>query len=214
MNRLILKYGPVITVVILAIFGWVIYQRFVNGTGILILLSAALVVWVPGAVAFILLWPRITVNGFRNAILKRGLGGGPIPVNTLYAEPATASESPRGLISTGTDDVLYVVGWLSLERGPLVLRLPDMAGRYYGLQFIDPATSANVAYVGTRTTGTASGEFLLDGPAGTQMEPDGMVRIVLPRTALVIGRVFVGGEEDRAAAYDLARQLVLRPAER
>jgi hypothetical protein len=72
-----------------------------------------------GLPAFIYLWPRLTVNGFKRAIVRRGFGGGPIPVNTLYAEPRVSSASPAGsLMATGTDDVLYVVGWLDLKTGP------------------------------------------------------------------------------------------------
>ena len=48
---------------------------------------AAVVVWVLGVFVFIYLWPRITVGGFKRAIVNRGFGGGPIPVNTLYAVP-------------------------------------------------------------------------------------------------------------------------------
>ena len=67
-----------------------------------------------------------------------------------------------------------------------------MAGRYYSLQFTDPATSANFAYVGKRTTGTKAATFLLTGPHWKGTMPDGMSRISTPsHSALIIGRVFV-----------------------
>src|SRR6476659_10989131 len=108
MNRIILKYGYPITAVILAIFAWVIYQRIARGWGEIITLAvAAVIVWALGAPAFIYLWPRLTVNGFRRAIVKRGFSGGPIPVNTLYAEPRISSALPTGsLMGTGTAAVL------------------------------------------------------------------------------------------------------------
>ena len=46
--------------------------------------------------------------------------------------------------------MLYIGGWLDLRNGPQVLHVPEMAGRYYSVQFTDPSdreilpTSANV----------------------------------------------------------------------
>ena len=215
MSRLILKYGFPITVVILAIFAWVVYQRISRGWNEVVPLAiAAVVVWVLGAPAFIYLWPRLTVNGFRRAILKHGLGGGPIPINSLYATPLTSSPSaPAGsLLATGTNKLLYVAGWLDLKKGPLVLRVPDMAGRYYSVQFTDPSNSANFAYVGKRATGTQAGEYFLTGPDWNGTVPAGMARISSPHnSALVVGRVFVANESDLPTAYGLAQQIQLVP---
>lgn len=214
MNRLILRYGPQFTVVLFVIFAWVIYTRVRGGSDLSVLIIAAVIVWVIGAVVFILFWPRITVGGFKRAILKRGLGGGPIPVNTLWAEPATASEQAASgsLIATGTDALLYVAGWLDVAAGPQMLHVPDMGGRYFSVQFTDPATQSNFAYVGTRTTGSTAGRFLLAPAAWRGDVPVGTSRITVPRgEALVIGRVFIGSEADRAAAYALAQQLRLEP---
>src|ERR1700682_794813 len=198
MNRLILKYGYPITAVILAVFAWVIYRRISSGWSPVIPLGlTAVIVWALSAPAFIYFWPRITVAGFKRAIVKRGFGGGPIPVNTLYAEPniSSASASNASLLGTGTDDVLYVAGWLDLRNGPQVLHAPDMAGRYYCVQFTDPTNSANFAYVGKRTTGTKAGDYLLSGPGWQGTGPKGMTQISSPNnSALVIGRVLVERE--------------------
>ena len=215
MNRLILKYGYPITAVILAVFAWVIYRRISLGWSEVIPLAvAAVIVWALGAPAFIYFWPRITVTGFKRAIVKRGFGGGPIPVNTLYAEPniSSASASNASLLGTGTDDVLYVAGWLDLRNGPQVLHAPDMAGRYYSVQFTDPSNSANFAYVGKRTTGTKAGDYLLSGPGWKGTVPKGMTQISSPNNSvLVIGRVFVESDSDQPTAYALAQQIQLAP---
>jgi len=215
MNRLILKYGHPITAVILAILAWVIYRRISRGSSEVIPLAvAALIVWALGTPAFIYFWPRLTVMGFKRAIVKRGFGGGPIPVNTLYAEPniSSASASNASLLGTGTDDVLYVAGWLDLRNGPQVLHAPDMAGRYYSVQFTDPSDSANFAYIGKRTTGTKAGDYLLSGPGWKGTLPKGMTQISSPNTSvLVIGRVFVESDSDQPTAYALAQQIQLAP---
>lgn len=128
MNRLVLKHGYFFTAIILAVFAWVVYKRISRGWSEIIPLAvAAGIVWVLGVPAFIFFWPRLTVNGYKRAILKHGLGGGPIPVNTLCAAPGTSSPSaPRGsLLATGTDHLLYIGGWLDLTKGPQVLHVPD-----------------------------------------------------------------------------------------
>lgn len=215
MNRLILRYPYPISAVILLIFAWVVAQRLARGVDAIIPLAvAAVVVWLLGTFVFIYLWPRITVGGFKRAIVKRGFGGGPIPINSLYAVPERSSQSASGdsLMAVGTDDVVYIGGWLDLEAGPRVLHVPEMAGRYYSMQFTDPTTGGNVAYVGKRTTGTDAGDFLLCERKWTGSVPGGMTRIELPhRSALVIGRVFAADDDDRQVAYGLAKQIQLRP---
>jgi hypothetical protein len=213
-NRLILKYSYPITAVILLVFAWVVYRRLAGGIeAIMPLAVAALVVWVFGTFAFIYYWPRITVVGFKRAILRRGFGGGPIPVNTLYAARDRSSQSASSsVIGTGADDVLYVGGWLDVNAAPRVLHVPEMDGRYYSVQFTDPVSGANFAYVGERTTGTAAGDFLLCAPGWQGDVPSGMTRIDVPhRSALLIGRVFAADEGDRLAAYELATQIQLAP---
>lgn len=212
MNRLVLTYARPLTAVILAVFVWVIYRRIASGGEIIPLATAALIVWGLGLPAFLYFWPRITVTGYKRAILRHGFGDGPIPVNTLYAVPGTSSPSAsRGsLMATGADNLLYVGGWLDLSLGPQVLHVPDMAGRYFSLQFTDPRTSANFAYVGKRTTGTKAGDYVLSGPGWEGTVPNGMTQISSPTdSALVIGRVLVESDSDLPIAYALAKQMRL-----
>ena len=215
MNRLILKYPYPIAAVILLIFAWVVIQRLARGVDAIIPLAlAAAIVWPLGTFVFVYLWPRITVGGFKRAILNRGFGAGPIPINTLYAVPERPSESASSssLMAVGTDDLLYIGGWLDAQAGPRVLHVPEMNGRYYSLQFTDPESGSNFAYVGKRTTGTEAGEFLVCERTWTGSVPDGMTRIDVPhRSALVIGRVFAADDDDRRAAYALAKQIQLTP---
>jgi hypothetical protein len=216
-NRLILKYSTPVTIVILAVFAVVIYRRVADGgvQAIVPLAAAALAVWVLGAFTFTYFWPRITVGGFKRIFVKHGLGGGPIPVNSLYAVPDSPSRSAStgSVIATGTDDVLYLGAWLDVKAGPRVLHVPEMDDRYYSVQFTDPAGGANFAYVGKRTTGTVAGDFLLCAPGWNGDTPDAMTRIDVPhRAALLIGRVFVADDEDdRRVAYALAKQIQLTP---
>ncbi len=215
MNRLILKYAYPITFVILAILAWVVYRIFsAGGSGVIGFVVVAVIVWGLGTVVFIYLWPTFAYSAYKRAIVRHGLGDGPVPVNTLYATPnlASASASNASLLATGTDDVLYVGGLLDLANGPQVLHVPDMAGRYYSVQFTDPSDGANFAYVGKRTTGTAAGEYLISGPGWNGTVPPGMAQIASPNNAvLVVGRVFVESASDLPTAYGLAKQIRLTP---
>jgi hypothetical protein len=215
MNRLILKYGYPITFVILAILAWVVYRIFsAGGSGLIGFVVVTVLVWGVGTVVFLYLWPTFAYSAYKRAIVQHGLGGGPIPVNTLYAAPHLSSPaaSNASLLATGTDDVLYIGGWLDLANGPHVLHVPDMAGRYYSVQFTDPSDGTDFAYVGTRTTGTAAGEYLISGPGWKGPVPQGMTQIAAPNTAvLVVGRVLVESDRDLPTAYGLAQQLQLTP---
>ncbi|SRR5579871_3761511 len=214
MNRLILKYKYPITFVILAILAWVVYRYFLmGGSQLIIFVVVAVIVWVLGTFIFLYFWPRITYSAYKRAV-QHGLSGDPIPVNTLYAAPklASPSASNSSLLGTGTDDLLYIGGWLDLSTGPQVLHVPDMEGRYYSVQFTDPSDGTNFAYVGKRTTGTRAGDYLISGPGWQGTAPQAMAQIASPHnSALVFGRVFVESDSDLPAAYGLARQMQLTP---
>ncbi|MFC5452243.1 DUF1254 domain-containing protein [Paenibacillus aestuarii] len=172
------------------------------------------------AVWFIVIYflPRMLLTVFKRAILVKGFGDGPIPINTLYiqsqalfADPLNTSGSK--LMTTGVNrDTLLVVGWLDLRKGPLILHVPDMHGRYYSVQFTDPSKNTNFAYVGKRTTGTEAGAYLISGPSWKGAMPQGVPQISSPNNSvLVIGRVFVDSNSDLPTAHGLAHQIQLSP---
>jgi hypothetical protein len=218
MNRLILKYKYPITFAILAVLAWVVYRYFsMGGSQLITFVVVAVFVWGLGTFVFLYFWPPITYSAFKRAVVRHGLGGDPIPVNTLYAVPTLASPAApnSSLLATGTDDVLYIGGWLDLSKGPHVLHVPDMAGRYYSVQFTDPSDGTNFAYVGKRTTGTEAGDYLLSGPGRIGTETPGMTQIASPNNAvLVIGRVLVESASDLSTAYGLAKQIQVTPLSR
>jgi len=177
--------------------------------------SVMLVAWGLGTFPFIYFNPHFMYGLFQRGIVQHGLGGGPIPVNTLYAVPNLASPSMTGsnLLTTGANhDTLYIGGWLDLSKGSQVLHVPDMADRYYSVQFTDPSDGTDFAYVGTRTTGTQAGDYLVSGPDWKGIAPQGMKQISSPNNSvLVIGRVLVESDSDLTASYGLAKQIQLTP---
>jgi hypothetical protein len=169
---------------------------------------------------FTYFWPRMLLSVFKRAILVKGFGDGPIPVNTLYTEPQTlfadplhAPASASKLATTGVNrDTLMTAGWLDLSKGPQVLHVPEMSDRYYSVQFTDPLKNTNFAYVGKRTTGTQAGDYLITRPGWNGQVPSGMTRISSPNNSvLVFGRVLVESDSDLSTAYDLSKQIQLTP---
>ena len=165
-------------------------------------------------------WPRLMLLPYKRAVLVEGGGDGPIPVNTLYTEPQALFADPlhppasaSKLMTTGVNrDTLPTFGWLDLRKGPQILHVPDMAGRYYAVQFTDPSNNTNFAYVGKRTTGTQAGDYLITGPGWKGQTPGGMAQISSPNNSvLVLCRVLVENEGDLSTAYDLSNQIQLTP---
>jgi hypothetical protein len=181
---------------------------------------AALAVWGPGTYAYIYFMPRMYYSALQRAMTQHGIGAttsgsgsSGIPVNTLFAMSALASPaSLKSNLLEGTNhDTLYTTGWLDLSKEPEVLHVPDMAGRYYAVEFVDPWDDV-FAYVGRRTTGTRAGDYLISGPGWQGAVPEGVTQMSSPNnTVLLVGRVLVESDSDLATAYGLEKQIRLTP---
>jgi hypothetical protein len=181
----------------------------------------AIVAWAIGTPAFVYVYPSLIYNASEKAIVTHGVDAGSssgIPVNTLYAVPDLASPlaSNSAVLVTGSNvDTLYTVGWLDLGKGPQVLHVPDMGGRYYSVELGDPQDGTVFAYVGRRVTGTNAGDFLVTGPGWKGTVPSGATQLSSPNNSVfVIGRVLVENDSDLATAYGLAKQIQLTPLDR
>lgn len=181
---------------------------------LLIFCSVAAAVW------FLLIYflPRILLSGYKRAVLKKGFEG-PVPINTLatepqeiFADPLHPPGSASKLATTGVNhDTLLTAGVLDLRRGPQVLHVPEMAGRYYSVQFTAPNNTI-FAYVGKRATGTQAGDYLITGPGWKGKAPGGVKQISSPNNSVfVIGRILVYDESDLPTAYNSTKQIQLVP---
>ena len=93
-------------------------------------------------------------------------------------------------------DTLYSPAWLDLAPEPIVLSVPDTGGRYYLLPMLDMWTEV-FAVVGSRTTGTKAGNFVLVAPGWSGPLPDGATKIVAPTSTIwVLGRTQTNGPSD------------------
>ena len=160
--------------------------------------------------------PRMLLSVYKRAILIKGFGEGPIPINTLYTQPQAQFADPlhspgTRLTITGVNrDTLITIGWLDLSKGPQILHVPDMAGRYYSVQLTNPSNNTAFAYIGKRTTGTEAGDYLICGPRWKGEVPRGVSQISSPNNSvLIVGRVLVSNGSDLPTAYSLSKQLQL-----
>lgn len=122
---------------------------------------------------------------------------------------ARALATPQDDFVSVNNDTLYSIAQLDLSGGPVLLHVPDSAGRYYVMQFVDAWTN-NFAYVGKRATGTAAGDFLIV-PPGWQGDADAAATVIHAPTAIVsiVGRWACEGVDDLPAVHALQDAMTL-----
>jgi len=77
-------------------------------------------------------------------------------------------------VVTPNSDTPYSMLWLDLRAEPMVISVPAVPkGRYYSVQLVDGNTY-NYGYIGTRTTGTEAGDYLVVGPGWNGVKPPGI----------------------------------------
>lgn len=141
-----------------------------------------------------------------------GIGATPAAAFNTFGH-AAALAGPRDTFVSINNDTIYSMAQLDLSVGPLLLEVPDTAGAYYVLQFVDAWTD-NFAYVGKRATGTGAGQFLLTPPGWDGRVPGGTTRIAVPtRVASIIGRWACDGPHDVARVRDLQARITLTPVD-
>lgn len=120
----------------------------------------------------------------------------------------------KSRVVTPNNDTLYTNAWLDLGDGPLVIDVPDTAGRYYVLGLLDFYTNP-FAHIGQRLTGTAARSFLVTPPGWHGELPaafrEAGARIEAPtRWLWVIGRILVDGPQDVPAVNALQDGFIVR----
>lgn len=138
-----------------------------------------------------------------------GVGSNPAAPFNAFSHARTLA-GPADTFVTINNDTLYSMAQVDLSVGPVELRVPDTAGRYYVLQFVDAWTN-NFAYVGHRATGTRAGTFLLVPPSWDGDTGDAVV-IRFPTTvASIVGRWAVSGDDELPAVHALQDATTLTP---
>jgi hypothetical protein len=101
--------------------------------------------------------------------------------NTLNNTARVYTAQDKTVQSPNSDTPYSFIG-ADLRAEPLVISVPGFEKRrYYSIQFIDMYTFV-FAYVGSRTTGSDSGNFLLVGPAWKGEVPAGIKEVIRSET--------------------------------
>lgn len=109
-------------------------------------------------------------------------------------------------------DTLYSTAWLDLSRDPVILSVPDTAGRYFVMQMLD-AWTETFGLPGSRTTGSKPGRFLIAGPGWKGAPPKDVKVIRSPtNTVWLIGRTQTNGVSDYEHVRAIQRGYTLTSA--
>ena len=132
------------------------------------------------------------------------------PMNTFVNIPAYPPADFKAVVRANFD-TLYSIAWLDLTAEPLVVSAPDTSGRYYLLPMLDMWTDV-FACPGSRTTGTAAGNFLVTPPGWTGAVPAGFTQIAAPTSYVwIIGRTRTDGPADYEAVHKVQAGYTVTP---
>jgi hypothetical protein len=158
-----------------------------------------------GRMAYIWGWAIINQMNRRSAITKApkpGLLNGVLPAAPRgqlgmlhdYIEPS------QTFVTCPNQDVVYGLGFFSLDEEPVVIQVPEFGDRFWVYALYDARTD-QFANVG-KPYGTKPGFYLLVGPRWNGKKPDGIEAVFRSSTELAnaIPRVFMNDtDQDRKA---------------
>ncbi len=130
-----------------------------------------------------------------------------------YRHYAQAFTPDNHDVVTPNNDTPYSWAWVDLRTEPWVVSVPAVADkRYYVQQWIDLFTY-NFAYVGSRATGNAAGNFMLVGPKWKGKPPAGIKKVFRSETDIVLTltRTALNGPEDVEAVKTVQNGMKLQP---
>ncbi len=157
-----------------------------------------------GAEAYVYGFPLVITDVTRaNAATSLG------PANQLLRVRKFPDAQFREVVRPNVD-TLYTTAFIDTTQGPWVFEMQANAERYAVLPFMDAWTNV-FASLGTRTTGTAGGRFVLVGPAWQGEVPAGHMLLRAPTQIVwLIGRTQANGEADYPTVHRLQDGLALR----
>jgi hypothetical protein len=170
-----------------------------------------------GGMAYIWGWPLVNQINRRTAITQApepGRLNGVLPVAPRgqigmlndYIDPG------QNFVTCPNQDVVYGLGFFSLDEEPVVIQVPDFADRFWVYAMYDARTD-QFAEIG-KPYDTKPGFYLIVGPQWKGEKPAGIEAIVRSSTALAnaIPRVLMDDTaEDRKAIQSVINQIVAYP---
>ena len=115
--------------------------------------------------------------------VDRNSGQFKAPFNQIKNEPNVFTYKDTAIV-TPNSDTPYSFVWMDLRSEPIVLSVPAVeAKRYYAVQLCDGNTY-NFGYIGTRTTGSEAGDYMVVGPDWKGATPPGIKKVFQSSTQL------------------------------
>jgi hypothetical protein len=171
--------------------------------------------------AYVYFYPLVTMDLTRKQLTNVERAEGiSAPMNS-FANVAAFPTADMKVVVRPNFDTLYSSGYLDLTKEPVIVSVPDTAGRYYLLPMLDMWTDV-FASPGSRTTGTQAGNFLVAGP-GWRPDlrerlieefrlPAGTQRIDAPTPYVwIIGRTKTDGPPDYEAVHKIQQGYKITP---
>ncbi|WP_271583087.1 DUF1254 domain-containing protein [Bradyrhizobium sp. CCBAU 45389] len=167
--------------------------------------------------AYIWGWPMINMINRRAAITQAPQPGhlngvlpaaprGQIAMLADYIEPSET------FVTCPNQDVVYGLGFFSLDEEPVVIQVPDFGDRFWVYALYDARTD-QFGHVG-KPYNSKPGFYLLAGPNWKGLKPSGITEVVRCSTSLAnaIPRVFQDDtSEDKKAIQSVINQIVAYP---
>ena len=125
---------------------------------------------------------------------------------TGYIAPA------ESFIGDPNQDVVYGLGYLSLEKEPVVIQVPEFGDRFWTLPVYDARTD-QISELGLQY-GTKPGFYMVVGPNWKGATPAGIAGVVRSSTdfAVTMPRIFMNDTpEDHAAIQPALSQILIYP---
>jgi hypothetical protein len=167
--------------------------------------------------AYIWGWPLINMVNRRAAITQAphpGLLGGFVPAAPRghIAMLVDYIKPQETFVTCPNQDVVYGLGFFSLDTEPVVIQVPDFGDRFWVYALYDNRTD-QFGQLG-KPYGTKPGFYLLAGPNWQGSVPSGIAEVVRSPTELAnaIPRVFLNDTaDDRKAIQPIINQIVVYP---
>ena len=118
----------------------------------------------------------------------------------------------QNFIACPNQDVVYGLGFQSLNETPVVIQVPEISNRFYVFAIYDQRTD-QIGEIGSQYN-SEPGIYLLVGPEWEGETPEGIVDVIQSSTdlAIVIPRLFMDDtDEDRAALQPIINQVMVYP---
>jgi hypothetical protein len=170
-----------------------------------------------GRMAYFWGWPLVYVYNQRTELTKApepGLLAGVLPISPMNQVAMLTGYIDPGeiFIADPNQDVVYGLGYLSLEKEPVVIQVPDFGDRFWTIPVYNARTD-QMSELGLQYS-TKPGFYMVVGPNWKGETPAGIAGVVRSSTnfAVTMPRIFISDSpEDQASVQPALRQIQFYP---